>query len=60
MSYDVIISAKIPAEINDIIEHLAKQEFTSKSAIVRKFLIRGLEAEGFYDPLRKEKDLFKK
>jgi len=43
-----VIAIYLPEELKRMIEEIAKREFTSKSAVIRRFLVAGLRAEGYF------------
>jgi len=45
MSKSVVIGVRIPPELNDKIEQIARKEYISKSAVIRKLVAKALENE---------------
>jgi|GEM_PF-4181621 hypothetical protein len=49
-----IIGAKIPSELAFLIEKIASEEYQTKSAVLRRLLVKGLQAEGYLKEVRND------
>lgn len=50
------IGFEIPDEMAEMIEQIAKRDFTSKSSVIRRLLAKGLKQEGIdYERTRLER-----